>query len=262
MRQLLGICYALYIVLSASSVSALPLVWGNSAGGNKAWIYAFDPESGKLVHEFMPSNQGQSEYWSGDAGRGIAVDGDIIYFTTLGSGKVFKTNTRGEDLGYVFDTGYRGLGTLAYDNIGKTFFVTNDDLGTQDEMWFRRYSADGTPLAIYPNLAGGEVWNNHILAGDDVYDFGGRYLGPLSDFGSVFNGFYRGSLGRRSVALHDWNGVRLASAETEMAMFSVEERAFSDVAVGSYAAVPEPGTLALLLLGLIPLAMGWRRRRA
>jgi PEP-CTERM motif len=243
-------------------------------------LQAFDLETGAKLQEFFATDPLQTEYFHGDMGRGISVFGEDIYYTTSGSGKVFKTNSvTHENSGFVFDTGWKGIRSVSFD--GSNFWVRED--GSNE---LRRYAPDGTLLSTLPNFSSSfDVWGDQIFAADatgfGIFDFGGNAVRHLFDYspatyygGMAFDGTYistQNSLNTintydlqgnliRSTTLGGLNGpIRDDRCYVDFSF--VRQYATAETVPETPALVPEPGSLSLLGFGLGMLAFSALRRR-
>ena len=102
----------------AGNANAL-VIWENSAGSDMG---AFDPTTG-VQTVTLTQDKGN--------GRGIVVVGDTVYYTTSGSGNVYKRSaSTNADLGIAFTVpGASGLQAISYD--GTNFWIGDYSGSTQ-----------------------------------------------------------------------------------------------------------------------------------
>jgi hypothetical protein len=113
---------ALVTLGSIQSVLADQVVWGNSASFGNVRLEAFDITTGTLVpgQEFLVPNLTARN----DNGRGVAVLGNTIYYTTANSGNIYVTDaTTHADLGILVNTGFAGIANVATD--GTFIYASN-----------------------------------------------------------------------------------------------------------------------------------------
>src|SRR5689334_19795724 len=110
-RIVLGVTIAILALVSAPPVQA-SVIWGNSASSGNVNLEAFDSDTGTLVpgQQFLVPNLTARN----DNGRGVALLGSTIYYTTASSGNIYITNTASHaDLGILVDTGFPGIANVA-----------------------------------------------------------------------------------------------------------------------------------------------------
>lgn len=195
-------------VASLFSVTAqASVIWGNSASFGNVNLEAFDSTTGLLVpgQQFLvPNLTAQS-----DNGRGVAVLGNDIYYTTANSGNIYKTNAiTHSDLGIIVDTGFRGIANIATDG---TFLYANDYQAVNGVI--NKYTTagvfSGSITLTGPDAAGAssrdgfEVQNNPLIAGGATTFIANRYDGG---FGPTHGGI----IGAYDV--YDSNGVEIISS--------------------------------------------------
>jgi len=175
------------------------VIWGNNASSGNVNLEAFDSTTGLLIpgQQFLVPNL----IAQGDNGRGVAVLGNDIYYTTANSGNIYKTNALTHtDLGIVVDTGFAGIANIATDGV---FLYANDYQATNGVI--NKYTPDGVlvgsvtltgPDAIGASSRDGfEVQTNpNILGGATTfianrYDGGdGPFLGSIEGAFDVYDG--------------------------------------------------------------------------
>ena len=195
-------------VASLFSVTAqASVIWGNSASFGNVNLEAFDSTTGLLVpgQQFLvPNLTAQS-----DNGRGVAVLGNDIYYTTANSGNIYKTNAiTHSDLGIIVDTGFRGIANIATDG---TFLYANDYQAVNGVI--NKYTTtgvfSGSITLTGPDATGAssrdgfEVQNNPLIAGGATTFIANRYDGG---FGPTHGGI----IGAYDV--YDSNGVEIISS--------------------------------------------------
>jgi len=174
-----------------ASTAQASVIWGTSASFGNVNLEAFDISSGvaTLQDQFLVPNPTAR----GDNGRGVALLGDTIYYTTANSGKIYVTNANTHaDLGVLVDTGFNGIANVATDG---TFIYANN---YQDSSGIiNKYNTSGTLIStvtVKPGISGRdgfEVQNNPNINGGaltyisnrgdltgpyDVYDSLGKLL--------------------------------------------------------------------------------------
>ena len=124
----LGLTIAVAGCLIVNGTSAHgSIIWGNSASSGNVRLEAFDSVTGLLIpgQQFLVPNLTARA----DNGRGIAVLGNDIYYTTASSGNIYKTNSvTHADLGIVVNTGFAGIANLATD--GVLLYASNYQVNT------------------------------------------------------------------------------------------------------------------------------------
>lgn len=152
-----------------AACGAATIVWGNNASSSRDILEAFDLSTGNVVAQFQAPNP----LAANGNGRGIAVVGSTIYYSTASSGNVFVTDSNTHaDLGIAFNTGLNGIANIAWD--GTALWITGYN-GTNNAF---RYTPSGTLLQTVVgfgnNRDGFEVVNNGLIAnrgdGEGPYD--------------------------------------------------------------------------------------------
>jgi hypothetical protein len=182
------------------------VIWGNSASSGNVNLEAFDSTTGLLIpgQQFLvPNLTAQS-----DNGRGVAVLGNDIYYTTASSGNIYKTNAiTHSDLGIIVDTGFKGIANIATDG---TFLYANDyqavngviNKYTTSGVFAGSITLTGPDAAGASSRDGFEVQNNPLISGGATTFIANRYDGG---FGPTHGGI----IGAYDV--YDSNGVEIIS---------------------------------------------------
>jgi hypothetical protein len=262
-------------------------IWGNNASFGNVTIESFDSTTGAVLQQFLAPNLTARN----DNGRGIAVVGTTLYYTTADSGNIYVTNTiTHTDLGVLVNTGLNGISNISED--GGKLYVTEYQNNTNI---IHLYSLTGTPLGTIAlggpfgstdGRDGFEVANNTLIAnrGDaegpyDKYDLSGNLLqaafinpaanGINNPTGIAFDGtnYFVSDIFNNRLGKYDASGnfvgfVNLGLPQPQ----NGNGRLLEDLAVlgntpgNGGGGVPEPNTLALLGVGVLGL-LGYRRRR-
>jgi hypothetical protein len=208
------------ILLSVLAVAVLLLIsmgtsahgsdiWGNNASFGNVTLEAFDSTTGLLIpgQQFLVPNLTARA----DNGRGVALLGNTIYYTTADSGNIYITNVLTHaDLGILVNTGFAGIANVATD--GTYIYANNyqDSSGiinkydtsgnlvgtvTVGPGFFGR---DGFEVQNNPNINGGALTfisnRGDAVSPYDVYDSSGNLL--ISAFiDPSLNGFGSGQTG-------------------------------------------------------------------
>jgi hypothetical protein len=143
--------------------------------------------------------------------------------------------------------------------IGWTESSSLIDAGTVDECTFTAPSAPpwGGLLAYLATPAGAWAYLSAVSQDGDPFPYSGQC--DLTDFLLGIPGAYEDGNGSQGCDITFATPAGASIGNTE-AFAADSEFAISPTGVGGLAALPEPGTLAMLLLGLVPLA--FLRRRA
>ena len=300
MLRNIKICALAILVVGSLIASGTPalgaVVWGNNASNGNVTLEAFDTTTGLLVpgQQFLVPNP----VAVADNGRGVAVLGNTIYYTTANSGNIYVTNDSlaHPDLGILVNTGFVGIANVATDGV---FIYAND---YQDSSGIiNKYDTSGnlvSTVTVGPGIFGRdgfEVQNNPNLDGGattfisnrgdltspyDVYKSDGTLL--VSAFiDPSLDGFGNGQTGIAydgtnyyisdilSNRLLEYSGTGTFIAVIDLSAnpppFS-GERLLEDLsAVGNTinnGTVPEPSALIVWsLLGSLGIGLGWWRRR-
>lgn len=262
----------------SSLASAGTIVWGNNASFGNVTLEAFDMDTGALVQQFLAPNLTAR----GDNGRGIAVVGTTIYYTTASSGNVYVTDSvTHADLGIAFSTGLGGISCVAWD--GTALWVSAYD-STNNAY---RYTTTGTLLQTVAgfgnNRDGFEIAGNHIIAnrGDavgpyDLYDLNGVLITsafittPFSPTGITFDGtnYFVSDIFSNKIAKYDGVTGAFISTTVLAGPFPIfGQRLLEDLSsLGNIDTNPAPGAVPLpgaALQGLLALGglLALRMRR-
>jgi len=180
-RQLFALVVAVVVLMSMRSAQAGSVIWGNNASSGNVNLEAFDSATGLLIpgQQFLVPNLTARN----DNGRGVALLGNDIYYTTASSGNIYKTNViTHADLGIVVNTGFSGIANIATDG---TFLYANDYQATNGVI--NKYTPAGALVGSItltgPDAAGAssrdgfEVQNNPNILGGVTTFIANRYDG-------------------------------------------------------------------------------------
>jgi hypothetical protein len=299
MRQkLFVLIVGLLVLVSEGAPAQASEIWGNSASSGNVNLEAFDSVTGTLIpgQQFLVPNLTARA----DNGRGVALLGNTIYYTTAQSGNIYITDrTSHADLGILVNTGFPGIANVAtdgtsiyaasyqtssgvvnkYDTAGNLVGTVNVGTGS---------GRDGFEVQNNLNIAGGATTfisnRGDLVSPYDVYSSTGTLL--LSAFiNPSLNGFGTGQTGIaydgnhyfvsdiNNNRLFEYDGlgnfIRIIDLSGILNPFTgrlLEDLSAVGNTVGNpggpdLGAVPEPGTLLLVGTSLASLAgAAWRRR--
>lgn len=292
--KLTGIALALS-VFSATSIQA-STIWGNSASFGSVNLEAFDSTTGLLItgQQFLVPNLTARS----DNGRGIAVSGNTIYYTTANSGNIYVTDTVSHaDLGILVNTGFSGIANVATD--GNFIYANNYQSNTGI---INKYNFDGTLAGTvtigvgFGGRDGFEVQNNSNLDGGattfisnrgdaegpyDVYKSDGSllissFINPFADgFGNRVTGiaydginYFVSDIFNNRLLEYSGTGTFLMAIDLSGNANPFTQRLLEDLsAVGNTIdnpppnAVPIPAALPLMSSALGLFGFGAMRRR-
>jgi len=275
-------------------VHADSTIWGSSASSGNVNLEAFTVNSSgvaTLAQQFLVPNLTAR----GDNGRGVALLGNTIYYTTANSGNIYVTNSISHaDLGILASTGFLGIANVATDGV----FIYASDYQTSSGVVNKYntsgalvgsvivgsgYGRDGFEVQNNPNIAGGATTfisnRGDLTSPYDVYDSSGTllisaFIDPaLNGFGTGQTGiaydganYYVSQIFSNELLKYSGTGAFLGVVDLSGIPNPYTGRLLEDLsAVGNTItnpAVPEPASLLLLGsgLGMIGLA-AWRKRK-
>lgn len=281
MRKRLMLCFMAALMLCSLTGSAMAgtIVWGNNATIGNVTLEAFDMSTGAVVQQFLAPNPIAVL----DNGRGIAVAGNTIYYTTANSGNIYVTNTiTHADLGILVNTGLSGIASIAYDGTDLYVIPYNNGTGVF------KYTTGGVLIGnLLPGFGGNsqdgfEIAGNNIIMnhGDavgpyDKYDLAGNlvqanFITPsFAPTGITFNGanYFVSDIFTNAIATYDINGTFISLTTLGLPFPPTSSgRLIEDLsALGNVpdnpppGSVPEPGTVLLMGVGIVG-AVFMRRR--
>ncbi len=174
-------------LLVISTNTQASIIWGTSASFGNVNIEAFDTDTSTLIDQFLVPNLTARN----DNGRGIALLGSTIYYTTANSGNIYVTDTSTHaDGGILVNTGFNGIANVSTDG---TFIYANNYTDTSGII--NKYDTSGnliSTVTVSPGINGRdgfEVQNNpNIDSGNLTYISNrGDAVGPYDVFDSNGN---------------------------------------------------------------------------
>jgi hypothetical protein len=274
--SILMIAVVLYLGLAATALQADLILYGNSSSSGTPYISAIDPTTGMVIQTYTNL--------SGVDGRGVAVVGSTIYYTTARDTNVYKESTSGVNEGVAFQVTVQhgdGLATMAYD--GTNFYI-----GAYDRTnHVYKYSPSGQWIetlslshCLHGNCDGLEYFMMHgqgyLIENEhdsgpsnnyDLYDLQGNFIRTLftstgiSSTGIAFDGtdFWTSNLVQGTISEWTINGTFVKTIS--LTGYGSHHPFLEDLSF-DYSQVlttPEPGTLVLMGTGFLGI-LGFGRR--
>jgi hypothetical protein len=300
-RKLLGtrarvvVAAALLGIIGVAGVAQASTIWGTNARFGSVDIEAFDTVTGLSVAQFLDPNITARN----DNGRGIALLGNTIYYTTANSGNIYVTDAvTHADNGILVNTGFPGIANVATDGVfiyansyqSSTGIINKYDTAgnlvgtvTVGAGFFGR---DGFEVQNNPNINGGAttfISNRGDGQGHyDVYGSTGTlllsaFIDPSKDgaggvTGIAYDGtnYFVSDINNNRLFEYSGTGVFIKIINLAGDPEPNGTRLLEDLsAVGNTitnpsptpgAPVPEPSAILLLASGLVGVA-AWRRIR-
>jgi len=274
---MVGLAAVASLALFGAGKAQAYTIYGDSASFGNNPIHIIDSTTGVESQRFVGQPSGN--------GRGVVTVGNTIYYTVTNDPNIYKMDkTTGVTFGSIL-TQNASMSTLAWDG---SHFWTSDYAGTNEAFEIDPVTGNNIKT-INLALAGGnsdgmEFFNGKLIAnrGDggstyDIYDLNGNVLTPSfittphATTGIAFDGtnFLVSDIDNSSISYYDGttgaflSTLPLTSTQGGFLIedLSVDYATRSDTGGGT-SVVPEPGSLALLVTGGLPLLGLLRRRRA